>query len=303
MTTASCNWLRCCARRRTRFTGRAIDDPKELADGFPTTSEELFDYQAIVIGSVEANYFTPQQQELIHQFVDRRGGGLLLLGGQFSLADGGWAASGLADLLPVMLPGRKGTFHRDHATPMLTPAGAESVICRLSEDPAKNADRWKKLPYLMDYQDPGTPKPGAEVLAEMMAGGRKMPLLITQNYGRGRTAVLATGGTWRWQMSLPLGDTSHDDFWRQLLRWMVADTPGRVVASVPSQCCLTTGACSSRPTCATRIICRWWTRRSRRTLPGLKGRRRWWTLRRNRIVRACSKGNGMPKSRAPTLRK
>ena len=199
------------------------------------TSDELFAYQAIVIGSVEATYFTPQQQELIHQFVDRRGGGLLLLGGQFSLADGGWAASGLADLLPVTLPGRKGTFHRDHATPMLTPAGAESVICRLSEDPAKNADRWKKLPYLIDYQDPGTPKPGAEVLAEMMAGGRKLPLLITQNFGRGRTAVLATGGTWRWQMSLPLGDTSHDDFWRQLLRWMVSDTPGRVVASVPSQ--------------------------------------------------------------------
>jgi uncharacterized membrane protein len=214
---------------------QGITDQKDLANGFPTTSDELFNYQAIVVGSVEATYFTPQQQELIHQFVDRRGGGLLLLGGQFSLADGGWAASGLADLLPVTLPGRKGTFHRDHATPTLTPVGAESVICRLSEDPAKNADRWKKLPYLIDYQDPGTPKPGAEVLAEMMAGGRKLPLLITQNFGRGRTAVLATGGTWRWQMSLPLGDTSHDDFWRQLLRWMVSDTPGRVVASVPSQ--------------------------------------------------------------------
>ena len=32
-----------------------------------------------------------------------------------------------------------------------------------------------------------------------------------------------------------MGDTTHDDFWRQLLRWLVTDTPGRVVASVPSQ--------------------------------------------------------------------
>ena len=62
-----------------------------------------------------------------------------------------------------------------------------------------------------------------------------MPLLVTENYGRGRTAVLATSGTWRWQMSLPLGDTSHTMFWQQLLRWLVADTPGQVVASVPSQ--------------------------------------------------------------------
>ena len=59
----------------------------------------------------------------------------------------------------------------------------------------------------MDYQEPGTPKPGAAVLAEMNVGGRKLPLLITENYGRGRTAILATGGVWRWQMSQPLGDT------------------------------------------------------------------------------------------------
>jgi len=32
-------------------------------------------------------------------------------------------------------------------------------------------------------------------------------------------------------MSLPLGDTSHQMFWQQLLRWLVADTPGPVVAS------------------------------------------------------------------------
>ena len=214
---------------------QGIDDPKELADGFPSRVEDLFGYQAIVIGSVEASYFTPAQKELIQQFVDRRGGGLLFLGGRASLADGGWGASNLADLLPVVLPNKKGTFHRDPATVSLTPAGAESIITRLVEDPAGNMERWKKLPYLMDYQEAGTPKPGAVVLAEMTAENRKMPLLITENYGRGRTAVLATGGTWRWQMSQPLEDQTHEQFWQQLLRWLVTDTPGRVVASVPSQ--------------------------------------------------------------------
>ena len=214
---------------------QGIADPKELADGFPSSAEDLFGYQAIIIGSVEASYFTPAQKELIQQFVDRRGGGLLFLGGRASLADGGWGASNLADLLPVVLPNRKGTFHRDPATVSLTPAGADSIITRLVEDPAGNVERWKKLPYLMDYQEAGTPKPGAVVLAEMTAGGRKMPLLITENYGRGRTAVLATGGTWRWQMSQPLEDQTHEEFWQQLLRWLVTDTPGRVVASVPSQ--------------------------------------------------------------------
>jgi uncharacterized membrane protein len=214
---------------------QGISDPKELADGFPSRVEDLFDYQAILVGSVEASYFTPAQQELLQQFVDRRGGGLLLLGGRASLGDGGWGASSLAELLPVVLPNKKGTFHRDPATVELTPVGADNIITRLVEDPAKNVERWKKLPYLMDYQEVGTPKPGAVVLVEMNVANKKLPLLITQNYGRGRTAVLATGGTWRWQLSQPLEDQTHEEFWQQLLRWLVTDTPGRVVASVPSQ--------------------------------------------------------------------
>jgi len=214
---------------------QGINDPKELADGFPARAEDLFGYQGLIFGSVEAGYFTLPQQELIREFVDRRGGGVLFLGGRFALADGGWAGSNLADLLPVVLPSGKNTFHRDPATVELTQPGADSIITRLIDDHVKNIQRWKKLPYLMDYQDPGTPKPGAAVLADMNVHGRKMPFLTTENYGRGRTAIVASGGVWRWQMSQPLGDTTHDMFWRQLLRWLVNDSPGQVVATVPNQ--------------------------------------------------------------------
>ena len=42
---------------------QGIEDPKELADGFPSRADmELFPYQAIIIGSVEANYFTAAQR-------------------------------------------------------------------------------------------------------------------------------------------------------------------------------------------------------------------------------------------------
>ena len=44
----------------------------------------------------------------------------------------------------------------------------------------------------MDYQEVGTPKPGAAVLAEVKVGTRNMPLLVTENYGRGRMAMMAT---------------------------------------------------------------------------------------------------------------
>ncbi|HTC36240.1 MAG TPA: glutamine amidotransferase, partial [Bryobacteraceae bacterium] len=206
--------------------------PGELKDGFPTKVDDLFTYQGIILGSVEANYFTPAQQDLIQQFVDRRGGGLLFLGGRTSLADGGYQKAPFSDLLPVYLPDSKNTFHRDPATVELTAAGRESLITRIEDNPDANVERWKKLPYLMNFQEAGKPKLGALVLADMTASGHKLPLLITQKYGRGRTAVFATGGDWRWQMLQPVQDMSHELFWRQMLRWLVSDTPNRVVTSV-----------------------------------------------------------------------
>jgi uncharacterized membrane protein len=208
------------------------DHPELFSTGFPTKVEDLFSFQGLILGSVEANYFTPAQQDMIQQFVDRRGGGLLFLGGRTALADGGYEKAPFADLLPVRLPDHKDTFHRDPATAELTPAGRDSLITRIEDNPDANVERWKKLPYLMNFQEAGQPKPGALVLAEMTASGHKLPLLITEKYGRGRTAVFATGGDWRWQMLQPVEDMSHELFWRQLLRWLVSDTPTRVATSI-----------------------------------------------------------------------
>jgi uncharacterized membrane protein len=210
---------------------QGIDSPDDLKDGFPTKVEDLFAYDSIIIGSVEANWFTGSQAALIKDFVDRRGGGVLFLGGRFGLADGGYSVVPFNDLLPVTLPSSHGTYHaQTAATAELTQAGRDSLVCRIEDNIDANAARWKKLPYLMNYQDAGTPKPGALVLADVITPSKsRVPLLITQNYGRGRTAVFATGGSWRWQMQSVLGDRSHDMFWQQLLRWLVTGTPGHVV--------------------------------------------------------------------------
>ena len=61
---------------------QGVSSPDELADGFPTKAEDLFGYSGIIIGSVAADYFTATQQELIREYVDRRGGGVLFLGGR-----------------------------------------------------------------------------------------------------------------------------------------------------------------------------------------------------------------------------
>jgi uncharacterized membrane protein len=214
---------------------QGVNDPKELEDGFPAQPEELFKYQGLIIGGIEIGYFTPTQQEMLRQFVDRRGGGLLFLGARNAISDGGWARSPLVDLLPVSISDRKDTFQRDRVPVELTSAGVDSLITRIEEDPARNAERWTKLPELANYQLTGAPKPGAVSLAEFKTPQGKQPLLVTQNYGRGRTALMATSGTWRWQMLQPLEDKSHELFWQQLCRWLVTDTPLQVAGSTPRQ--------------------------------------------------------------------
>lgn len=213
---------------------QGIENPNELADGFPNKPEELFDFQGLIFGSVESNFFTTTQQELIKQFIDRRGGGALFLGGRWALSDGGYRVPPFAEFLPVNLPQRKNTFQRELVAAELTDSGKHSLICRIEDDPEKSANHWEVLPYLANYQDPGTPKPGAVVLLRTKVGGNRLPLLITENYGRGRTAVFATAGSWRWRMQQPVGDISQETYWRQLLRWLISATPSRVVASTPN---------------------------------------------------------------------
>jgi uncharacterized membrane protein len=208
----------------------------DLADGFPSKAEDLFQFQGLIIGSVEANYFTPAQQQLIHDFVDRRGGGLMFMAGRAALSDGGYQNSPLGELVPTALPPNKGTFHRDFTAAELTPEGARSVITRLDEDSQRNFEKWKKMPQMANYQEVGEPKPGATVLLRSAPQGKRgSPLLVTENFGRGRSVLFATEGTWRWKMWTDHADKTHATFWQQLYRHLVTDTPGQVVATTPKQ--------------------------------------------------------------------
>ena len=46
---------------------------------------------------------------------------------------------------------------------------------------------------------------------------------------------MATGGTWRWQMLLPLDDQRHETFWRQLTHHLVSDVPQQNEVTASSQ--------------------------------------------------------------------
>lgn len=208
-----------------KFYRQGIDNPEELADGFPIEPAELKAYDALIIGSVEAAEFTPEQQQMVHDFVSERGGTLMMIAGLRSLGLGGWGDTVVNDILPARLNAGASTFVRAQVPVVLTDAGRASAMLRFDESDSENDRAWRELPDIADYQLIGPLRPAASTLVEVLVDGRPQPLLVTQPYGRGQSVILATGGTWRWQMSLPVEDMKHETFWRQLARSLVANSP------------------------------------------------------------------------------
>jgi uncharacterized membrane protein len=211
---------------------QGVNSPDELVEGFPSDAAELFGYDAVIIGSYEAAGLRAEQHRMLKEFVDKRGGTVLMLAGRYGLSAGGWQNAPLAQTLPVQLTGRQPTqFVQRPGQAVLTMYGAESPIPRLDIDPRKNLERWKNLPPLADYQSLGRLKPGAIVLLEANGEGGRAPLLMWQHYGRGAAYVLATASTLRWQMRMPSDDQSHEMFWRQLLHAISSTAPARVTVN------------------------------------------------------------------------
>ena len=213
-------------------------DEAELRDGFPKAADELYRYDALIVDDLEAEFFTADQRALVRDFVSVRGGGLLMLGGPDSFSDGGYDRTPIGELLPIYLG-------RAPASPdgprkyrlVLTREGwiQPWIRTRATEDDERK--RLASMPPLRTLSRAGDLKPGAVVLAAVRdQSDEAAPALVTQQFGRGQVAALLVGDLWRW--GLRRGDPEVDDFdraWRQTVRWLVGDVPGRVEIDVRAE--------------------------------------------------------------------
>lgn len=213
-----------------KFYRQGVEHEDNLSAGFPTTKEDLFQFKGLIVGSIEASFFSNEQQRMMSDFVSERGGGFMMLGGKKSFDEGKYGTTPVADLLPVVLgqtqPGK--SFLLEPVKFRLTPYGRSHLVTRLVMDENENEKRWNSLSQLEDYNLISTAKPGATVLATGGDSRKNAVLLATQRYGRGRALALMTANSWAWQMEMPHKDDSHEVFWRQALRWLVGSAPDRV---------------------------------------------------------------------------
>lgn len=207
-------------------------DEFELRGGFPKTAEELFQYQAVIVGEVEAAFFTREQQALLQRFVSERGGGFLMLGGAESFRQGGYAGTPIASMLPVYFDRPTDATLPSMWKLTLTREGWLQPWTRLRATEADEKTRLDSVPPLEVFNPTDGIKPGASVLATVSdPSGKTYPALAAQRFGLGRTAALMVGDMWRWGMRDETAQKDLAKSWRQLVRWLVSDVPLNISVS------------------------------------------------------------------------
>ena len=218
-----------------KFMRLDVEDADDLLGGFPTTRADLYRYSGLVLGSIEANYFTPDQLRMISDFVNNRGGGLLMLGSQRSFAEGGYGGTPVADVLPVVLgdgDGEEDFFVEVAVEP--TRAGATHAATQIADTEELSVDRWNELPPITIVNPITEVKPGATTL--LTSASDDLVVLAFQRYGAGKSLAFPVQDSWMWQMhaDISVEDMTHETFWRRMLRWLVDGVPDQITAELPA---------------------------------------------------------------------
>jgi len=211
-------------------------DEEELRDGFPKAADQLYRYHALVLDDLEAEYFTRDQMSLIRSFVSQRGGGFLMLGGQESFAKGKYNRTPIEELLPVYIDAPISPPAGSEFQLLLTREGWMQPWVRLRKTEEDERRRLVEMPGFRTLNPTQGIKPGGTVLARVRDGnGNTHPALVAQPFGKGRSAALLIGDLWRWHLRRKSPEESDQaKAWRQTVRWLVANVPGRIETNVES---------------------------------------------------------------------
>jgi uncharacterized membrane protein len=203
---------------------------ENAGDGIPNSEVDLYKYDVIILGDVPRSYFrsggdvAETKLQWVAEFVARRGGGLITLGGRNVYGAGRFQDSVLARLLPFDIeatdePQVPKSFHVS-----LTPIGFSHPVMRLEYGEEANREAWFDLPTLDGCNRVGRIKPGASLLAFRKAEKDEIPVVALQNVGKGNVLSLSADTTWRWEMMRPAeGEDHFRRFWGNAVRFLAPD--------------------------------------------------------------------------------
>ena len=217
-------------------------------EGIIRSELDLFKYDVIILRDVPRSLFraggdlSETSMKLLVSFVQKRGGGLMVTGGQSVYRAGGYQDSPLAAILPFDLsdaiskdsqfPGRfnVNVVNDQYNHPLL----------RLLPDAVENKTRWNALPRLDGCNNVGAFKPLAKPLLTRTARIRtatgatntvEVPIMAYQDFGGGKILGATVDTFWYWQLQPEFDPPPLETLMANVVRYM-APEPGSRAGSV-----------------------------------------------------------------------
>jgi hypothetical protein len=188
---------------------------------FPDQRADAFKYDLVILGDVDAAFFSTDELLRLEELVRDRGGSLLMLCGTlFSPAS--YAGTVVERMLPVTFtPGAEWDPVDDAVHPVLTPQGRGSLVMTLEMDREVNDAVWRRVAPLKHIPPLLEARPGATVLATLSRSIDRTdpyPLVAWQRYGAGKCMTIGTDRMWL--LRFKTGDKYHWRVWSQYIQFM-----------------------------------------------------------------------------------
>jgi hypothetical protein len=205
----------------TRASEEMASNSSEYIARFPELREEAFKYDLVILGDVEAGFFSGEELLRLEELVRDRGGSLLMLCGMMS-SPTSYAGTPIERMLPATFtPGAEWDVVDPSVHPVLTPQGRGSLVMTLEMDSDVNDAVWRRVAPLNRIPPLLQARPGATVLATLSNSADNAdpyPLVSWQRYGSGKCMMI--GSDRMWLLRFKTGDTYHWRAWSQFIQFM-----------------------------------------------------------------------------------
>ncbi|HEY3393221.1 MAG TPA: hypothetical protein VGK58_10960 [Lacipirellulaceae bacterium] len=185
-------------------------EANEILDRFPSTAEQLFQYDCIVAFDPDWTELDIDQVELLEKWISNEAGGMITVAGPIQTPK--WLRSTehakIRNLYPVEFQERltlldEGQYGGATAWPLaIDRAGREAKFLWLAPTAEENESAWDSFPGVYGYYAVKGEKPGATVYAHFSdpeAGlSDKRPVYFASHfYGAGQVFYIGSGELWR----------------------------------------------------------------------------------------------------------
>jgi len=205
-----------------------VEMDKRVLASLPSEREQLFQYDVIVIGDVESRMLSIQFQQLLLEFVEQRGGGIVFVAGPLGMPST-FTGQPLEKLFPVAADQFEEVDSLDQTKEItLSSLGERFAHLQLGTGVTDNVVAWQTLPVPYWSVTSDLQRPGVHLLSTLGASNDEVGPLITQQFiGAGKVVFHWFDATWRWNNPVEVsaeGNKAFDQYWEQTMRYMSRQT-------------------------------------------------------------------------------